>query len=440
LITNATVRTTLKWMKDDPRAGLMYPWRDMLANVSGEANAHQVSVKMERGFIDPQALMTFKLLPPTFPRREAAQERFAMDRPVGSGPFRLAAKSRHDPASGKDYLAFEANPYYGSRPSAARRPYLNEVRLYYTGLPNIAKALVDNQIDLALDLTAEQAATLMEKGFVVPLPKPNTTNRRIYFLAVNCRHALLKNPAMRQALARAIPREAILDKVFRSKALKGPVHNALNGPYPATSWASDPALVKKGDKFITDIFDADLARAKFKDALKKAGVKEADLQLSYPTGDPQLADAMKLLSEEMMRALPGLTLKLNPLSPLELRAEVERGKTWHLAYYHYDFPEGAFWLWPLLGPGPTGENFLGYAGPLREDVQKAVDMRFFPRVRQQTHEIHRKFLRSEMPFIPLWQLTPLMAWKRGTITAPPFDLNAPFARIAEWSVKHPTER
>lgn len=439
-ITNAAVRTTLNWM-DGPNAGLRGSWRELLDDVRGESNAREVSVRLKRGFLDPQALMTFKLLPPTYPGSEKGRENFATNKPIGSGPFRLVGKKENKP--GPDYLVFRANRFYGnrggpgpeegeSRPSTGRGPLLDEIQIHSPS--RLDEALENGEIDLALDLTAEQAGKLDGKGFQVRSQGlPKETNRRIYFLAVNCRHRLLKLPAMRLALARAIPREAILNEVYR-KGLTRPVHTALGGPYPVTSWASDPALVKKGDRLAPDIHDAELARRNFKEALAQAGLKEARFTLLYPAGDRQLEKAMEALCTAANKALPGLTLTKEAKEPHDLRKEAQPGKEWQLAYFHYDFPDGAFWLWPLLGEGPTGENFMGYNGPLRDEVHKAVGSRYFPRVKAQAHAIHRTFTRSEMPFIPLWQLTPLMAWKKGAIEYKPFELNAPFARIAEWSV------
>ena len=62
--------------------------------------------------------------------------------------------------------------------------------------------------------------------------------RRVYFLAVNHRRQELQSPALRKALAHVIDRQKILNERFRGDMEK--LHQPLNGPYPARSWACDP--------------------------------------------------------------------------------------------------------------------------------------------------------------------------------------------------------
>ncbi|MGL4554837.1 MAG: hypothetical protein ACRC33_27030, partial [Gemmataceae bacterium] len=177
-----------------------------------------------------------------------------------------------------------------------------------------------------------------------------------------------------------------------------------------------------------------LAKVKFKQGLSQVGVEGLSLTLKYPTGDRPTEEAMKDLCARLSRDLPGLTLTAEGVNPHELRDQVEGTSNYDLAYCHYDFPEGAFWLLPLLGSGAkSGENFLGYTGPLLSQVQRATNLRYFPRVQELARAIHAKMVtEGEMPFIPLWQLDALYAVRRGRIDAPPFDPREPFARAAEW--------
>src|SRR5262249_19484176 len=145
----------------------------------------------------------------------------------------------------------------------------------------------------------------------------------------------LSNADLRVALARAIPREALLEEYFR-KGMPTKAHRALNGPYPAGSWACDPKLA--GDK-TADPYDADLARTKLAQALKKLGKKEVRLSLKYPSGDPVLRAALEEMCKRVAKAAPGLTLTLSERTPEDLRNEVEITPDYELAYYSYDFPD-----------------------------------------------------------------------------------------------------
>jgi ABC-type oligopeptide transport system substrate-binding subunit len=124
--------------------------------------------------------------------------------------------------------------------------------------------------------------------------------------------------------------------------------------------------------------------------------------------------------------------------PHALRAEVEgtHGYDYDLAYYWYDFPDESLWLKPLLGAnGPGGsENYLGYSGKLISVIETATGMRHFKEVRDFAHAIHRQVLDSEMPIIPLWQLDPLYAYKKGRLRLPPLDPLRVFVQSELWRV------
>ncbi|NBO92651.1 MAG: ABC transporter substrate-binding protein [Planctomycetia bacterium] len=411
------LRATVRWMQEGKTAHRLAAWGDQLDRVQVGGNAHRVDLTMRHGFIDPLALMSFKVLPAHV---KADDKGFALN-PIGSGPFVHAGKDR-------SAFVFRENPHYGTRSGHAGLPRSREIRLFAPADP--VKSLTDGEIDMAFDLTSEQAGKLQNEGFEVPLPGKSSVNRRIYFLAVNHRRSALAVPEIRLALALGIDREALLDEHFRP-GMKQTLHKSLSGPYPVGSWACEESLV--GRRGTQDPFDLPLARAKFKQGLMKLGVDAITLSLKVPTGNRATEEAMKNLCVRLSRDLPGLTLMAEGVNPHQLRDDVEGSSNFELAYYHYDYPAGSFWLWPLLGAGEKStENYLGYSGPLLAKVQKTTALSYFPEVRKVAREVHVQMLKSEMPFVPLWQLDPLYAFRKGSIEFPPFDPREPFARAAEW--------
>ncbi len=295
-----------------------------------------------------------------------------------------------------------SNPAYGSRPGRANLPHIREIRFYVSKDP--VKDLKEGQLDMALDLTSVQAATLAkESRILVPPPGPN---RRVYFLAVNHKPgSILANSDIRRGLALAIDREELLDRYFRKDLGKG-FHKALNGPFPAGSWACQHV---SGDKSL-DPFDVKLAERKIADGLDATRARKTEqLSLLYPTGDPRLADALNDLRKQVAAVSKDrVTLELTPLSPHELRRAVE-GHKYDLAYYHYDFPDETYWLGPLLGQ--DGNNVMNYRGSdLQRLIREATIRREFDEVRKQVDAMN-KVLDPEMPLIPLWQLDPLSAYR-----------------------------
>jgi ABC-type transport system substrate-binding protein len=445
-LTLGDIRYTLTRLQKgegiEPTASGRAPvWGDLLGQIKAEGDPYRIKLLLRQGYLDPLALMTFKIVPQRS-RPDALSEPFAKD-PISSGPFRYKG-TFSEPAFSREYAAFVANTNYGARPGKFALPRIKEIR--FVALPkttNFVKELLGGGLDMALDLTADQAADLRgERGITVRLPGEGAPNRRIYFLAVNHRKPILGKAHLRVALARAINREGLLDAHFRGK-LGRKVHRALNGPYPAKSWACNPDLksrsTREADKGSLDPYDPDLARTK----LRQSGAKDVRLKLDYPSGDPALAKAITQLCEEVSKTL-GIKLEPVERDPYKLAESVRLGTYDDLAYWQYDFPDETFWLMPLLGTSSRagGDNIFGYNGGLVGRIQSSTGLRHFAQVRRYAHAIHRDFLDREMPFIPLWQLDPLMAYRSGTsenkdyckVEMVPFEPHLVFTDVEQWRV------
>jgi ABC-type transport system substrate-binding protein len=428
-LTATDLRFTLSMLREGKGNGRCAAWGDLLEEIRVAGDPYRVKLLLRQGFLDPLSAMSFKVLPQRT-RPHPTSEAFA-EKPVASGPFTYGGQ---DSEANRPYASFPANPYYGVRLEKPGLPRLKQIRVFAPSDP--VQALKDGAIDfdLMLDLTAEQATSL-PGTFEVPLPSGTTANRRIYFLAVNHRKPMLAHADLRLALARAIPRELLLDKHYRS-GLGRKVHKAINGPYPARSWACNPALVSRTDKTSQDCFDPAAANAKLSAIWPKLDVKEVRLKLKYPSGDKVLAAAIADLCSQVSKVFQSVTLVPEEVAPHALRVDVEQTHAFELAYYWYDFADESLWLMPLLGlSGPGGsQNYLGYTGRLKEMIQSATTMRHFQDVRGFAHAIHRQMLDSEMPIIPLWQLDPLYAYRKGRLRLPPVDPLRVFAQSERWRV------
>ena len=112
-------------------------------------------------------------------------------------------------------------------------------------------------------------------------------------------------------------------------------------------------------------------------------------------------------------------MELEPRTPAQLREEVEVLHDYQLAYYHWDYPNDDYWLWPLFESseralGAGGSNFLGYHNDpvLDSQLRRANAHRDFKAVQACTHTIHA-LIYEKMPFIPLWQLDTHIAYHEG---------------------------
>jgi ABC-type oligopeptide transport system substrate-binding subunit len=423
-IDSGDIRATVNLLKKGVGVGRSCAWGQMLDKVEAKGDPYRVTLRLTQGYLDPRALMTFKILPSD---ERVDSEQFAQY-PVCSGPFVLDP-GRHSDERQRECMFFVANPAYGLRRSKRDLPRIQEVRFYTYS--NAVDELRQGNLDLLLDLTAEEAAKLVQANDVtVPLPAATAPNRRVYFLAINQRK--LPDANLRKALAHAINREGLLDQYFRGP-LKG-VHKALNGPFPAGSWASNPSAVKRDDGG-QGLFDAERAHSLSQLPAVRKIAAEGALKLKYPEGDAVLAEALTKLCEQVKEAT-GIVLEPTPCDPCRLREDVELTQSYDLAYYHYDFPDETYWLWPLLGP-PVREdgdsNFLKFTDDKIQPVLKAaMTYRDFDQVRKYQWTVHES-LNREMPFIPLWQLDPLLAY-RG-LKPVGLDPVLVFTNIEEWSLR-----
>jgi len=416
-ITAKDVSHTLELLKNTNWPGYSPAWEELFdeaQQVGGDPS--RVRLPLKRGLFDPLSMMTFKILPRDLTLDNTSR---VNAKPVGSGPYKL---SETIPEGGRKALVFVANPNYAGRPGKANLPRIREIHLVPCDDPvkDFSKGDDKRVIDLYLGLSAEQAKALRgATGLTVSEPMPN---RRIYFLAANHQRPALRNENLRRALAHAVNREKILDDCFRGDLGKK-VHHALNGPYPAGSWACDPNIGS---------FDRPDMAKDFADQAAQAGFKDVKLSLVFPKNDAPAAKAMGLVREQMKDI--GVEIDLQPLEPAALRETVEKTQSYDLAYYYYDYPSEIYWLKPLFERGGK-LNYMGVPADseLESYFGKQLSHRQFSEMQQPAQLIHGLF-RTKMPFIPLWQLDSLAAYhnslRPGTI-----DPLLLFPGVEEWRME-----
>jgi len=401
-VTAADVSNTVRLLKDDKWPGRTPAWDDLIEAVNAGSDSFRVNLTMRQGYIDPLSLMTFKILPQVKESGEPALGRaddatFA-SHPVGSGPYQwkgpIAVTGRDQKP--REAVAFVANPHYSGRTGNLGLPRIREIHFLVSTNPG--KDLDDGTIDLFLDLPAKDIQSVRSAAKRVRISKP-LPNRRVYFLAVNHVKPALKNEALRRALAFAINRETILDDYLRPGNKEKP-HRVLNGPFPAGSWACAEAR-----EVPVDLFQPGKAKS-------EAATLPEKLTLKYPDGDRFLAEAMTALSKQVKTIL-GVEIELIKMDPYTLRKDVEMDHDFELAYYHYDHPSDAYWIWPLFDPrgiGIGGSNYLSYDDPTLAGLFDTAMKRRSPEEWRKYMQFIHRHLYTKMPLIPLWQLDTFVAY------------------------------
>jgi peptide/nickel transport system substrate-binding protein len=381
---------TVQLLRNSEAKSFAPEWADLVDNPPPNSDPFTVSLTLRQGYLDPLSLMLFKILPAAAHLDSPDDPRFAR-RPIGSGPFQLQGKEGNA-------VVFTANPYY-ERANKPGLPHLREIRFVRSDNP--ARDFADGKLHLLLDLPTDKINQMKSvKGVTVQ----SLPNRRIYFLAVNHRSRMLQNEDLRRTIAHVIDRTKILNEAFRGDLKSDPMppFRPLNGPYPPGSWACKPNQP-------ADPFDPALAKV-LADKVKSAA-SVLKLSLKYPDDDPRVKRACEMIRDEVAALGTGLRIDLEPKAARLLHDEIEFGRDYELAYYYYDYPTEAYWLWPLFNTNPKalvergGKNFLGYQndGQLESLFIKSMGHRDFQEVQRLTHEIHAHLF-QKMPLIPLWQL------------------------------------
>jgi ABC-type transport system substrate-binding protein len=426
-LTATDIVQTVRYLKNPRMPGYTPAWAELIDDVTTGFDNTRVSLTLKHGYLDPCSLMTFKVLPKidfSVYRTEFARK------PVGSGPY-VYDDVRTIPPFNRQAAVFKSNPYYASRPGKLNLPRIREIQFFQVTRDSVVADFKDRVIDLLMpDAYAsmtepEKLAELSPEVKVIgPLP-----SRRVYFLAINHRKPMFEgNPELRRALSLVIDRKEILKRCFGDAKGNLP----LNGPYPADSWAAKdsedlykPALAKS---ILTD---------KARDKMKGGG----EITIKYPRDDDRARQAVEYICTRIQNEL-AITIKPEAEDPGELRSIVEDRHTYYLAYYHYDFPTAAYWLWPLFDPRGVGDepgkgrgNFLGYKndGQLESLFRQVMTRCEFKDVRRLTHDIHAH-LQEKMPLIPLWQLAEHVAIRDGFETGPIDPLNV-LGDVEHWRRK-----
>jgi peptide/nickel transport system substrate-binding protein len=454
-VTNSDVQKSFELLCNNKQPGHSLQLKDQVEAIRVGDNPFQAAFTLLQGLLEPLAPFSFKVLP----RTSVNDEAFAKA-PIGSGPFVLAGTGIEN---GRTYVRFVVNPFYTppvSSPfpslessASGSGPKIRELRFFEVHDSAAEFNDKNNQPHLLLDVPTQDLTKLKASGIndVRTLP-----TRRVYFLAVNNRDSLLSDDALRRAFAHAIHREQVISDCFGGGRPRvrsadnladgttipettaplqstGPsFHHPLNGLYPAGSWAvcSDGRVPK-------DLFD----RARAETFLKKSKAQSFDLELKYPDDDPRIQRACQAIAMQLAslgdRVGRPIKIRLVGLSPRQLERDI-LARRYQLAYWHHDFPDDMFNLWPLFDPREealaSGSNYLGFNDvTLIELLQQARSFRDFSEVKRLTHDIHAVLV-ERMPLIPLWQLDYHLA-VHPKLRLPVIDPMRVFADIGEWELK-----
>src|SRR2546427_637466 len=293
---------------------------------------------------------------------------------IGSGPFKLAEWVPDN------FMRFEANKSY----YVEGQPYLDGVRINVVpDESGLAAALRTKAADMAIVTDAKVARTLRNESGVTLSAKPSLSYNLLF---LNTKRKPFDNVKVRQAIAYAIDRKAIIDAVaFGEGEITGPVAPALtNYALPTSQYP---------------LYTRDVTKAK--QLLQEANVGPVQFTILTATTEPAYGkDEAQLVQAQLAEA--GITVKIETT---ELTQYVDR---WLKA--DFDMATG------LNGGGPDPDfyvfryftddgnlNFVtSYKNPTSSDAIKAARASTDVAKRKDLYTTAQKELVNGVPFIWLF--------------------------------------
>ena len=312
--------------------------------------------------------------------------------PVGSGPFRFVSAVQD-----KEVIVERNHDYWGDRvdnlpatETGMRR--IERIRFQVvpdaiTGALELKKGSADlasNVVTLDMVHTLEQEANLkVESGVGSP----------VVYVTFNVTDTLLKNKRVRQAVACAIDRQAIVDAIWRGQA------RLANTLLPTGHWAA-----AGNDELTQYPHDAARAQRLLEENGFRAGKDGVRLRLTMKTSTDETTRLMAAVLQQQLRAA-GIRLEIRSAEFGTFYADVTKGafQIYALRWigsnedpdiFRYAYGSGSF--------PPKGGNRGRYSNTRVDALLTEAAASSNRAVRKRNYVEVQRILAEELPAIPLW--------------------------------------
>ena len=292
-------------------------------------------------------------------------------KPIGTGPVKFVSWTKDDK------VVLEANAdYWGGKSDFDRMIF----RAVPETAPRIA-ALLKGEVDIITQLPPDHGERISQNAST---RVAGALYAGLYVLAVNSKVKPLDNPLVKQALALAIDREAIVKELWRGRGI------VPNGP------------IAKGDNH----YDTSLPALKYdpkeaRERLKKAGYKNEEVivetTVGYMANDKPMAEAVVGMWKDV-----GVNAKVEVFE-YSVRAQKNRDKTfkglwWSDPTSTLADPDGM--MWRLLGPGGPQDY---WRHPEFDELGNAARFSVDEKFRGDAYKRMTKVFLEHFPWVPVIQ-------------------------------------
>lgn len=324
--------------------------------------------------------------------------------PIGAGPYKVV-RWLHG-----DRLVLDANPlYYRGKPAIGRLelPFIHDPG-------TIVNQLQTGELDAAFNLDASRISSLRalpaHQTIVTPTPY-------FYALAFNLQDPALRDPDVRRALALAIDRPTIVQKVSHG------LYDSRTGLRGLFTWAFDP----KADSLR---YDPALAR-------KLLRGRHLQLQLAYPTGNDILAQFATAVAAAESSVGVDVTIKRYTREMYMANdGPVMQGR-YQIGLYNYQsqYDPDAAWLFACNQQSPHGFNEARYCNGAVDRAFIRASSVFDGAARKREYAAIQARIIQDVPYFFLCQASEVDVIPQGLHN---FDrpLLSPFLSVGKWSFQN----
>ncbi|MDP9017974.1 MAG: peptide ABC transporter substrate-binding protein, partial [Candidatus Eremiobacteraeota bacterium] len=343
------------------------------------------------------------------------------EHPIGTGPFRVTSYERGSK------IIFVANDNYWRGPPKLRRIEYNFIPSDQTSLALIQS----HQIDMFYRAPETMAATVRD----IPGTRVNLSSfTRFADLGLNASTPALHDVRVRQALAFATDRNALIEKVTHGIAIPGDTDQ------PPFFWAYNPHAKH---------YPYDLAAAAT--LLDASGWRMGDHGIRIKNGEPltltlvgftgsgTASSAEVLVQEQWRRAGIDLAIKNFPSSQLYATkgmGGIEQSGKFDVAFENWangTDPDESILLGCLMVP-PAGWNIYHFCNASLDAAERTGSSNYDPAVRRAAYARVQAIAAAQLPFIMLWYQRQLDVVNTDLKNYKPAHAVTPFWNTWEWSI------
>jgi len=288
-----------------------------------------------------------------------------------SGPYIVSA---YDPTTS---ITLTPNPAYYDQDKIMN----GGITIQFVSDPAQRALLIKSgEIDLAQGLPLDQVKELEAVDGITVVSEGSN---RLEYLGFNTAAAPFDDPAVRQAVALALPYDTFVDEVMYGYA------DASTGVVPA-------GMVTHSDDAGAFAQDLDAARA----LLQKAGVGEFTTKLSFKQSSAVESRAAVYIQSALAEI--GITVEVTPLPDAEF---TQRTNARELSMYLNNFlgwgADPFYQMKSLVGTG-SGTNFTSYGNAELDALIQTGFETLDEAERASISAQAQKIIYDEMPFVPVW--------------------------------------